>query len=149
MTLLLSLLQTGDTDQRFNAAYALGQLQAPSVQFPNPQEGVTSTLQKQINDVLRLLVNNRSEDSELRRIAATFLQRQGLIGTSFFDQNNLYPPNQRCSNPNTAETDGPTGTPGFSFDSYEGRCLYDTKTGCGDDLRSIFLKLRQLFGGGS
>lgn len=58
----------------------------------------------------------------------------------FFKAQKMSLPDKKC--PNGYVGRGRGGYPGFVFDPYEGRCMYDSRNGCGDGLAQIYNKLR-------
>jgi hypothetical protein len=76
----------------------------------------------------------------VRRIAATMLHLHRQPMPEFFSQAGLPSPSTACANALEQRLRGP----GFRFDPYEGRCMYDTRTGCGDGLPQVFSTLRRM-----
>lgn len=132
---LLRVSESGDDDQRFNAIYAMGSMvgQADTTTKPKLSERITA--------LLLPIPSNQREHPEVRRIAATMLHLHGLPFPGFFSSAGLPFPDTACANPM-----GPRFQPGFSFDPYEGRCMYDTRTGCGDGLPEVYSTLKRMLG---
>lgn len=138
---LLRVSESGDDDQRFNAIYALGSMVGHTDTTSKPK------LSERITALLLPIPSNQQEHPEVRRIAATMLHLHGLPFHGFFSSAGLPFPDTACANPV-----GPSATgmrrdqPGFGFDPYEGRCMYNTRTGCGDGLPEVYSTLRRMLG---
>jgi HEAT repeat protein len=132
---LIRLSRTEDPDLRFNAVYALG-FMAYRFSEAKPQKG------DQIAEVFLSIANDDSEHLDVRRIAATMLHIHGYPMRNFFTTAGLLSPDSLCSYPHM----GRGREPGFKFDPYEGRCLYDTRTGCGAGLGEVYSTLRRMLG---
>jgi len=129
---LIRAYQSDDTDVRFNAVYALGGLL-------NPAYGeLDSDLREELSTQLLSITQDEEEHPEVRRVAATMLHLHQQPMPEFFANTELSLPDLDCPNPMVRRS------PGFVFDPYEGRCLYDTRTGCGDGLPQIYDALRNL-----
>lgn len=116
-------------DIRRSIIYALGELLS--------KQGSEQTNQKIIN-VLTTIVNDPSENINIRWMAATSLQKSSIAMDNFFTDNNLINPETvQCAYPKSRQ-------PGMKFDRYEQRCLYDEEVGCGDGPTMIFARLRTL-----
>lgn len=126
--------ETGGDDQRFNAIYALGSMVDHTDSITNPK------LSDQIAALLLPITSNQQEHPEVRRIAATMLHLNRQPIPEFFSSANLPSPATVCANALEGRR------PGFSFDPYEGRCMYDTRTGCGAGLPEIYSTLRRMLG---
>ena len=125
--------ETGDHDQRFNAIYALGSIVDRANVTAKPK------ISERIAALLTPIVRNQQEHPEVRRIAATMLHLHRQPMPEFFSQAGLPSPSTACAN----ALEGRRG-PGFRFDPYEGRCMYDTRNGCGDGLPQVFSTLRRM-----
>lgn len=124
---------SNDPDIRFNAAYAIG------TDLDQSDSSYERRLRPKAKQRLLLIANNQKELIEIRRVAATQLHLHGTPMDEFFKSLKLPLPTTAC--PNAAYiTLG--GIAGFHFDPYEGRCMYDSRTGCGDGLPQIYSKLR-------
>lgn len=132
---LLRVSESGDDDQRFNAIYALGSMVGQRDPTTKPK------LSERITALLLPIPSNQREHPEVRRVAATMLHLHGLPLPGFFSSAGLPFPDTACAN-----SMGPRFQPGFSFDPYEGRCMYDTRTGCGDGLTEVYSTLRRMLG---
>jgi HEAT repeat protein len=126
--------ETGDHDQRFNAIYALGSIVDRANVTAKPK------ISERIAALLTPIVRNQQEHPEVRRIAATMLHLHRQPMPEFFSQAGLPSPSTACAN----ALEGRLRGPGFRFDPYEGRCMYDTRTGCGDGLPQVFSTLRRM-----
>ena len=126
--------ETGDHDQRFNAIYALGSI------VDRADVTVKPKISERIAALLTPIVRNQQEHPEVRRIAATMLHLHRQPMPEFFSQAGLPSPSTACAN----ALEGRLSGPGFRFDPYEGRCMYDTRTGCGDGLPQVFSTLRRM-----
>jgi hypothetical protein len=131
---LLRTSETRDDDQRFNAIYALGSMVGQTDSITKPK------LSDRITALLMPITTNQQEHPEVRRIAATMLHLHRQPMPEFFSNTGLPSPATACANPL-----GGRG-PGYSFDPYEGRCMYDTRTGCGDGLPEVYSTLKRMLG---
>jgi HEAT repeat protein len=133
---LLRVSVSGDDDQRFNAIYALGSM---------VDRGSTITEQKLSDRITALLLpitSNQQEHPEVRRIAATMLHLRRQPMPEFFSSAGLPFPDTACAN----AFDGRERKAGFSFDPYEGRCMFNTQVGCGAGLSEVYSTLRRMLG---
>ena len=126
--------ETGDDDQKFNAIYALGSMVGQTDSMTK------STLSDRISSLLLPITSNQQEHPEVRRIAATMLHLHRQPIPEFFSNAGLPSPATACANALEGRR------PGFSFDAYEGRCMYDTRTGCGAGLPEVYSTLRRMLG---
>jgi HEAT repeat protein len=94
-------------------------------------------LERDAIKILTSIKNNKSENLDIRWMAATSLQEIGSNENSFFAENNLINPvNTKCQYAHTGHVEG------LSFDVYAGQCTYNTMTGCGDGLSDVYNYLR-------
>jgi hypothetical protein len=131
---LLRTSETRDDDQRFNAIYALGSMVGQTDSITKPK------LSDRITALLMPITTNQQEHPEVRRIAATMLHLHRQPMPEFFSNTGLPSLATACANPLGGRR------PGYSFDPYEGRCMYDTRTGCGDGLTEVYSTLKRMLG---
>jgi HEAT repeat protein len=133
---LKPILELKGQDIRGSVAYSMGNFLS--------SEKKSGTANKKIIDALAKVMNDSSDNLDVRWMAATSLQNAGIKVDNFFEQNKVVnPKNIKCPFPLEGRNAG------LSFDRYEGRCLYDTRTGCGDGLAEVYNTLRSLLAGGN
>jgi HEAT repeat protein len=96
-----------------------------------------SQIKKDTIKILTSIKNNKSDNLDIRWMAATSLQKIGINEDSFYTENNLINPvNTKCQYARRGFVAG------LSFDVYADQCIYDTHTGCGDGLSDVFNHLK-------
>lgn len=104
---------------------------------------IAATWKQKSTNTLMEIFEDKTENLEVRWMAAIFLQKTGLDLTSFFQENNLLNPNNfRCSN--TLRHGEPPYYLGMRFDNYNGNCIYDDAQGCGAGIVELFDELREI-----
>lgn len=140
--ILNKILKLKNIDIRRSAAYALGKIGNvlnTEEKYPN--------LKGKIVDILQSVVDDKTDNIEIRWMAAASLQMTGIKMDQFFIEKKLV-------NPATIKCQFPNGlshwlayksrTSGLAFDIYSGECFYDNRIGCGEGLAEIYNTLRRL-----
>lgn len=163
-SVLKNIFRLKNQDLRRSIVYALGNvgiaIELENIERDNNSDkliNVRESLQRnakrlqarrKIIGILTTITNDKTDDLEVRWVAATSLQKMNVYTERFFSENNLV-------NPRTARWQFPHGfsvpwvieksrDSGFIFDIYSGGLIYDTRTGCGDGLVEIYNTLRNL-----
>ena len=154
--ILKNTFKLKNQDLRRGAVYALGRIgsniQLTTVGVDSVREDLQrnaqrSQMRRKITEALMAISNDKTEDLDVRWVAAASLQKMSIDVNQFFIENKLV-------NPKTARWQFPHGgTPWrqerftggiIIFDIYSSNLLYDTRGGCGDGLLEIYNTLRNL-----
>jgi HEAT repeat protein len=128
---LQPVLELKSQDVRVSAAYVMGSFLLKDKKDETANQKVINALTK--------IMNDSSDNLDVRRIAATSLQKAGIDVKSFFENNELVNPEKiQCPFPTERMTSG------LKFDTYEGRCIYNKRVGCGQGLAEVYSTLRSL-----
>jgi HEAT repeat protein len=159
---LKNIFNLKNQDLRRSAVYALGKIGKRFVYksrrdiFNEPDDFYVSTMiYKKIIETLTKITNDKSDDINVRWMAAVVLQEMNVEVSYFFDLNNLSDPQKaRWQFPHHSapwlSPDARRGRiTGLSFDIYSADIIYNNQTPGGAGLAEIYETLRKLLNQGS
>ncbi len=125
---LIKALNNENLLVRKGAAFALGYIQPPA---------------KEVIEQLEAIVRDEGKELDLRRIAASSLERLGQDTKFFFEQYDLVSPSNAVCPP--IRFGANYGF--FEFDAYTGKCIYYYQTSFIASAGSLIDAIREIFGG--
>jgi HEAT repeat protein len=125
---LIQALRSENAYIRKGAAYALGNVKVI------PSEAIES---------LKAIVSDQSQDLDVRRVAASTLEKAGQNMEPFFTANNLVAPRDAVCPGVPLKL----GSAYFQFNSYSGRCMFSHRGGPLSGGFGLYDYIKRLFGG--